>query len=152
MRCTPESNLHRGKKFSSYVRKWARGESNPHGLPHRILNPTCLPVPPRARKFQKEAVTSTVRGDYYNIHSAKRHGEVPEWSNGPASKAGDSERGPRVRIPASPPSQKKAYSSSSSTFTRRIREQVRQVITSFPMRRRFTSWEVTATLHPSHCH
>ena len=27
---------------------WARGESNSHGFPHRILNPARLPVPPRA--------------------------------------------------------------------------------------------------------
>lgn len=31
----------------------ARGESNPHGFPHRILNPARLPVPPLARALDQ---------------------------------------------------------------------------------------------------
>ncbi len=34
----------------SILFRWycAMGESNPHGLPHRILNPARLPIPPPA--------------------------------------------------------------------------------------------------------
>ena len=28
---------------------WGRGDSNPHGLNHRILSPMCLPIPPLPR-------------------------------------------------------------------------------------------------------
>ena len=31
--------------------KWARRDSNPHGSPHRILSPACLPIPPLAPGF-----------------------------------------------------------------------------------------------------
>jgi hypothetical protein len=42
-------------------------------------------------------------GTRFILSERKKDGEVAEWSNAPASKAGVPERVPGVRIPASPP-------------------------------------------------